>query len=301
MTRVASLPPGALPRPVKPFPGEIFTSYLARLAHANRLDPGALRRYITGGGRRRPVPVDRLSVVTGLPDTTLRHAIPDLDAGPVQPAAYLNGVLVLRRAEGSPCRACLLARGITLPVRCWKPPEKVICLRHRRWIGPAASAEQPDLTGQPDILQAHKRHLRLVRRFGRSDVAVVLGIADQICRRWVEQRQYDEGFCERMRIFRGPDWKASSADPAVAAAIYPQAVALARLLVSPYWQSLAHLKGRGKERFLREVHTTVAPGYPRRWPQRYPSADPLRLWLLKGRLANSPPGAYPFHDWPGPA
>jgi TniQ len=95
MTRVASLPPAALPRPVKPFPGEIFASYLARLAHANRLDPETLRRYITAGSRRGPVPVDRLSVVTGLPGITLRYAIPDLDAGPVQPAGYVNGVLVL--------------------------------------------------------------------------------------------------------------------------------------------------------------------------------------------------------------
>jgi hypothetical protein len=300
MTRVARLALRPLPRPVKPFPGETITSYLARLAHANRLDPEALRRHITSGDRyRRPIPLDKLSVVTGLPDTALQHAIPDLGSDPVPATAYLNGVPVLRRAEGPPCRACVLARGITQPVRCWKSPEKLVCLRHRRWIGPSPSAEQPDLTHHRDILQAHKRHLRLVSRFGGRDVAVALGVADHICRRWIEQRQYDEGFSERMRSFRGPDWRAPSADPAVAAAIYPQAVALTRLLVSPYWQSQAPPRGKaGQERFLRELHATVAPGYP--WPQAYRSADPLRLWLSERRLSAGPPAVYPFHGWPGP-
>lgn len=46
MARVIAEP---LPRHVKPFPQETIASYLRRLAHANGLDPEAVRAYITCG------------------------------------------------------------------------------------------------------------------------------------------------------------------------------------------------------------------------------------------------------------
>ena len=51
---------------------------------------------------------------------------------------------------------------------------------------------QPCLDDQPSILQAHKQHLRLVRRFGREEVMIGFAFADHICRRWHEYRQHDE-------------------------------------------------------------------------------------------------------------
>jgi len=74
------------------------------------------------------------------------------------------------------------AKGITEPVRCWKRPENVICLRHRRWIGATTVGDQPDFIVQPEILRVHKQHLRLVRRLGRDAVAVGYAFADHICR-----------------------------------------------------------------------------------------------------------------------
>jgi hypothetical protein len=72
-----------LPRQVKPFPAETSASYVARLAHANRLDAEALRYYITSDRRRSPpMPAARLAVVTGIPAQVLRYAIPDLDPDP---------------------------------------------------------------------------------------------------------------------------------------------------------------------------------------------------------------------------
>ena len=46
-------------------------------------------------------------------------------------------------------------------------------------------------------------------------------------------------FSRRMRIFHGPGWLLPAAHPTIAAAAYPQVVALARLLISPYWRALA--------------------------------------------------------------
>ena len=58
-------------------------------------------------------------------------------------------------------------------------------------------------------------------------------IADHICKQWHAQRQHDEGFRRRMQIFHGPDWEVPASAPTIAAAAYPQVVALARLLISP--------------------------------------------------------------------
>jgi len=293
-----------LPRTVRPFPGETIASYISRLAHANRLDAKALRFYITGRRHRTPpFPAGRLAIVTGYPVTTLRYAIPDLSFGYGSlDGSYPNGIGLPQHKtdDGPPCRLCVLARGITLPVRCWKRPEDVVCLRHHRWTGPGAGTDQPDLSAQPDILQAHKQHRRLVRRFGRDAVAFEFAIADQICRRWHEHRQHDGGFRDRMLIFHGSGWQVSPASPTVAAAIYPQSVALTRLLASPYWQALsAPSRPDRQELFIAEVRRTVAPGY--QWPQPCRPADPLDSWITEHNLPGGHrPALFRYHSWPVP-
>lgn len=185
-----------LPRMVKPYPAETTSSYLARLAHANHLSATSLRFYISGSGSRTvAVSAARLAAAAGIPLRVLRYAIPDLDLDPGRPASYHNGsgLPQRRRDDGLACRLCVLARGITEPVRCWKRPENMICLRHRRWIWPGHNDDQPDLSAQPAILQAHRRHLRLVRRYGRDPVALEFATADQICREWHAHGQARRG------------------------------------------------------------------------------------------------------------
>ncbi len=175
---------------------------------------------------------------------------------------------------------CALARGAQQAVWCRKYPEQVICLRHRRWIG-SADTTQPCLDDQPDILQAHKQHLRLIRRFGRDEIMIGFAFAGHICRQWREYRQHDEGFHCRMRTFHGPSWEVPAAHPTIAAAAYPQVVALTRLLTSPHWRSLATDFWNAEHRlFVRELHETVAPRLD--WPQPSFSKDPLHRWLIGG-------------------
>jgi hypothetical protein len=65
-----------------------------------------------------------------------------------------------------------------------------------------------------------------------------------------------------MRMFHGPGWQVPPADPTIAAAAYPQVVALARLLISPHWGSLAvGYSPIEHSLFAREIHNTAAPGY----------------------------------------
>lgn len=279
MTAAAlSLAPRALPRQVRPFHGEVLSSYLARLAHANRLDPKALRRYIS---EDRKVPAARLAAVSGVDAVALERAIADLDGRSLTATSYYRDISIHPQVSAPACQMCAATRGITQRVMCWKPAEKVICLRHQRWTGSDKSGFQLPLDRQPDILEAHRRHLRLVRRFGRDEVTMGFSIAAEVCRQWRDQREHDEDFSRRLAIFHGPDWRLSPADPTVAAAAYPQAVALTRLLISPHWQSLA-VDDSAYERslFQQEMRQTVAPEY--RWPQPSFSKDPLHRWIIGG-------------------
>ena len=68
-----------LPRSVAPFRDETISSYLARLATANRLAPAALRALLAGSDRNdAPVPLIRLAAVTGMPRAALAHAMPQI-------------------------------------------------------------------------------------------------------------------------------------------------------------------------------------------------------------------------------
>jgi hypothetical protein len=176
---------------------------------------------------------------------------------------------------------CALARGAQQAVWCRKNPEQVVCLRHRRWIG-STDTTQPRLDNQPEILHAHKKHLRLVRRFGRDEVMIGIAVAEHVCQQWHAQRQHDQGFRARMQAFHGPGWEVPAAHPTVAAAAYPQVVALARLLSSPHWNSLMlDFGGNGLSLFAREMRKTVAAGY--QWPQPSFSKDPMHRRIIGSR------------------
>jgi hypothetical protein len=281
MTAVLELAPRSLPRQVRPFHGEILSSYLERLAHANRLDPQALRRYIAESRRGWKVSADRLAAVSGVAAGAFERAIADLDGFPLAGTYYYRTIAIHPQVSAAACRMCAAARGITQLVICWKPAERVICLRHRRWTGSNKTGHQPSLDRHPDILRVHRQHLRLVRRFGRDQVTLGFEIAAEICRHWRDQREYDEEFSRRLGIFHGPDWRLSPADPTVAAAAYPEVVGLTRLLVSPYWRALAvSYSSHGRSLFQQEINRAVAPAY--RWPQPSFSKDPLHRWIIGG-------------------
>jgi TniQ len=281
MTAVLELAPRTLPRQVKPFSGEILSSYLERLANANRLDPQALRRYIAEGQQSGNVQAHRLATVSGVPTVALEHAIANLDGFPLARTYYYRTIAIHPQVSAGACQMCAAARGITQLVICWKPAERVICLRHRRWTGSDKNGLQPSLNCQPDIIRAHTQHLRLVRRFGRDEVTMGFEIAAEICRQWRDEREHDEEFSRRLAIFHGPNWRLSPSDPTVAAAAYPEVVGLARLLISPYWRSLAvAYSSHDLSLFQQEMRRTVAPAY--RWPQPSFSKDPLHRWIIGG-------------------
>jgi hypothetical protein len=189
--------------------------------------------------------------------------------------------------QETPGRLCAFARGSTETVWCWKHPESVICLRHRRWVSSLSADDQPDLNGQPDIIRAHRRHLRLVRRLGRDAVAAGYAQAREVCQDWLARAWHLDGYSQRMAIFHGPDWGRAWTSATVAAAMYPQAVALARLLSSPYWQAQVRTGDlSGQELFTHEVRRTAAPEYV--WPRSIRPGDRLYHWVLETQSGELP-------------
>lgn len=293
------LMPRPLPRLVAPFRDETITSYLHRLAAANRLDPAALRSLLAGSDRKdAPVPLSQLAAVTGLPCQPLACAMPQICT-----ASELSGLHIHNRPRArdgwafAACRPCVAGQ----PVTRWALHDDVICSRHRRWL--SKDHDQPDLTAQPEILHAHQRHRRLIRRHGRDPVMRAVRDAQYICIGWRLAGLPDPGFHHRMEIFCGPCWddRDEWTDQAFDAAAYPRSVALARLLASPYWrQRILGDHWAGHDEFTAELRRTVAPGYfwdyrpAARW--RRDREDPLLEWRLHTRrLAFEP--LPPGHAW----
>lgn len=298
-----------LPRSIPPVHDETITSYLTRLAQANRLDPAALRHLLTGSHRKdAAVPFASLVAITGMTTRSLAYAMPQI-CTPAQRAA----VHVADRPRPRPggelvaCRPCTASAASGQAVTIWALHEAVVCRRHRRWLG--ESTAQLDLSQFPEILDAARRHRWLIRRHGRDTVMRAYRDAHYICVGWNlndHHRHRDPGIERRMRTFHGPDWRDidDAWNDALDAAHYPQAVALTRLLASPYWRSRILEHGwPWHDQFVTELRRTVAPGYvwnlnPRRRPgQREHKYDPLLEWKFDTRHLehHPPPPDSPWH------
>lgn len=286
-----------LPQLVAPFGDETISSYLARLAAANRLTPAKLRALLARSNRKdAPVPLARLAAVTGLPPVALALAMPQICApGELAGLPIASRPRVRKGWSLVACRRCTAGR----PVTRWALHDDVVCARHRRWI--SQDQAQPDLAAQPEILTAHRRHRRLIRRHGRDTVMRAFRDAHHICIRWRLDGIPDPGFGQRMETFHGPGWQDHDDDEThtLDAATYPQSVALTRLLASPHWRGQI-LGNRWPDEFAAEVSRSVAPGYiwdtyPRiRW--RRDTDDPLHEWRIQtNRLEHEP--LPPGHPW----
>jgi hypothetical protein len=239
-------PQRPLPRTVVPFHAETVTSYVARLACANHLDPGQLRRYVAESfdGSARP---DWLATASGLSETILRARLrgfaPDERSLANQPSA--------RRPM---CRLCMARRRINDPVYCVVPQYITVCQRHRLWIGaPVRSLEdQRDLRNQPDVVAAAKRHAWLARRHSDVEIESAVRGARHCCRYWSNSEKHAATtvFNDRVEIHL---------------AAYPELVAIAAILLT-HSARPAERRKSGPADLLRRInaqtdrtHTDITP------------------------------------------
>ena len=172
-------PVAALPIPVTPFSSETVQSYLDRLAHANHLDPDALRRYLTNTARRSQPRPDWLARASGIPDAALQARLVGLADDDPRDANRQ------RRHARPACRLCMARRQVHQPVYCWPPAGRTVCFRHHRWIGPFARTldDQRDLSSSPEVVTASRHHAQLYRGHPAT-VDYALREAQRILRWW---------------------------------------------------------------------------------------------------------------------
>ncbi|MGI3224978.1 Helicase associated domain protein [Streptomyces sp. GTA36] len=152
---------------------------------------------------------------------------------------------------GPACPACTAARtGRTVPARRYLAPEQRVCPRHRYWLLslPGTGGLPVQLAGCPEVVEAHRRHRRLLRR--NQAAAQAFAIAQAVTGRWWEQNwpRQERIWPLRLHAVRpaGTDprwWKAAARDLVT----YPDTVALAGLLAST----------RAQQQITRDAHGHV--------------------------------------------
>ncbi|MFE7107585.1 hypothetical protein ACFU98_08195 [Streptomyces sp. NPDC057575] len=167
------------------------------------------------------------------------------------------------------------------------PHHLYVCLRHRTWIGPP-DIDHPavDLTRLPEVVDAQRKHLRILSRYGWAATydAVLSGL--MLCAHiWsVDGRPVPFGswdtWDDRIDLLILFDQEKQDhinySTSRMFAAVYPEAVALAPLIASPHWRQLADGTKAEQARFFTEVSNRVT--YPYSPPNR--RGDAIAHWSL---------------------
>jgi hypothetical protein len=269
----------ALPVHVALIRAETPRSLLRRLAHANCLHPHALRDALPSCPRERwgPPDLSRLAALSGYPrgrlEKTLAAGDGDRDA---------DRLLA--------CRRCTARRAVYEPVEIRGGMTDAVCRRHRRWLCPATwRAEQPDLRLVPEVLGAHRRHLRMVggdpniRLNAIPDSAVAREAwrtAQHVLLRWTERGDWPEHRDRRLRrLVPFEHHRISAYHPLVPLANYPETVGLAGLLADQSWnRQLVEQGTSGLHRFCAAVQNRLHIPY-----EPYHGKDPLLYWIASRR------------------
>lgn len=197
----------AAPKPVglQPVPGEAAASFVRRLAHLNGLPVEEVLR--EAGARRPPRELDpwaqevflseqaaaRLAVMAWRTPQELCRALPTLADGvgrdrlrPVRVEAWPGQWTPLE-----PCTVCLARRDdLVAPVVLASGEAWQVCVHHGRWLRSTVDGghAQVPLTGLEQVVQAHRRWMRLQKRVGPYARAL-LADALLVAAAWWQSRQ----------------------------------------------------------------------------------------------------------------
>ena len=282
-----------LPDPIPPARHEVLASYIGRLAARHGLDGHGLwvqiSRLERPGSTRRLVIPARLTALTGRSVHALAGALPELrDPSP--------DWAMFRHQPQAGCQRCD-ARHPGGPVVRLLPHHRYVCLRHRTWIGPP-DIDQPavDLARLPELVDAQRRHLRILRRYGWEATYDAVLTALMLCAHiWSDGRLPDDVSgswhtwnSRTHTLIPHDDVERSYSTSRLFAAVYPEAVALAALIVSPAWRRMASSTA-AQSRFFAEVGKHVT--YP--YKEGVPS-DAVAHWALvdSWRLPSRPLTTY---------
>jgi hypothetical protein len=180
----------------------------------------------------------RLAVPTGQAIPSLHQALPALALGTPADGAVPTITWLVTGPEGPfvGCARCLARHGVTSTAIVYLPVGRYLCARHAVWLH---GHQQPHLANTPDIVQAQRRHDRLVRRHHAPGARHAYQQAQQIVLDWLERgwhRELRARWDQRLHRL-GATNQVTRDNDLLVPAVHPEAVALAGLLVSPWWRS----------------------------------------------------------------
>ena len=114
------------------------------------------------------------------------------------PAGRLHAGVETVRSWGAGCPGCVAARsGGAVPARFYLAPHARVCSRHQYWLMavPGIGGRSVDLAGCPEVVQAHRLHLRLLQRsrVGGAAFAVARAVtAGWWAQQWPQERVWPE-------------------------------------------------------------------------------------------------------------
>lgn len=244
-----------LPLPVSPMGSETLNSYLRRVTERNLLRTGWLSQL-----SRQPHFVADLIELTGLTERGLVTALPELrNLQVLQRWPHLVGRASKQAGIRYACTHCVATRtrSRAQAVTVFASHEQVLCTVHQQWTGSSelkcAPHEQFSVRTCPDIADANRAHLGLIRRWGRGSAYSCFTAAVTCFSMW-------SGW---PAVSRAPDIKqrrerldiphdAPPLTPRQVAAWYPSAVALTEIIVS--------LRHEGPKRGRSSAAKVVAKG-----------------------------------------
>lgn len=262
-----------LPITLPPAHNEATGSYIGRLIEANHLNHRDFWDFMADRPGHRSLTPTRLAQLSGYPASSLQHALPELQAQPVPTRFH-------RRALTA-CPGCTARhRG---QVHWFLDHHHRICQRHKLWIGPPSythTDRKVDISALPELFSAQHQHRLLVRRHGPERSLDAFNDALHIQLRWAQRGEYGRPRDRRLDLLADQKQRFISLDEDLfRAAIYPETVALAGLLVSPYWRhrlaTASPLDPQPTRQFEAEAGRRI--GYPHY--QRFYAVDPLGRWI----------------------
>lgn len=290
------------PIQVTPVRWESTRSYIARLAQRHHLSD---RDFLSGLGIALPVVSDRTAAFMkrdrpydtwelyfsasaqriiadfcGLPPTYLQQSLLEWAQRPAEVAAKTPSarLMLSGRPSVSGCPKCAAARtGALHPVRQYLPCTSLVCRRHKiHMLSPHTLRGSPlaghaNLDRAPEVLDAHRDHLRLARHWGVNAHRVV-HLAMKLTEAWRRAEFPEERIwpARALRIGHGRRakmWLVLARE----AVTYPESIALARVLLDHTFHDARRRPRAGTG--PPNIHERVADRLQRPWlvePNLYP-------------------------------
>ncbi|MEV0466635.1 hypothetical protein AB0I30_23225 [Nocardia tengchongensis] len=233
-----------LPLTVTPLTCETLSGYIERLALRNKQSPGTLRRAITHSDN----PTHTLARYTGREAHALRQALPELRPDDERDNdAWVRVILGHRSQRPVACSHCTAAAGAPPRVEVHAPRSRVLCRKHRRWIGGPYRrcdlAQQFSIREFPEVITAARRHHRSHRTFGVASTNDAFFAAIRAFDYWahhgvLRNRAMTDIHRRLHALDVGIDVRFD--DPLNHAACYPNTVKLTAIILHARYQLLQH-------------------------------------------------------------